>query len=40
MYVLGALEAVSSKLDNWIEKLEIHIRVELLQKTVLLRITN
>jgi hypothetical protein len=31
MHVLGALEAVSSKLDNWIEKLEIHIRVEILQ---------
>ena len=34
--VVGALGAVSNKLDKWIEKLGIHIRIELLQKTALL----
>jgi hypothetical protein len=34
--VVGALGAVSNKLDKWIEKLGIHIRTELLQKTALL----
>ena len=34
--VVGALGAVSKKLDKWIEKLGIHIRIELLQKTALL----
>ena len=34
--VVGALGAVSKKLDKWIEKLGIHIRIELLQKTTLL----
>ena len=32
----SALAGVSKKLDKWIEKLGIHIRVELLQKTALL----
>ena len=31
--VVGALAAVSNKLDKWIEKLGIHIRIELLKKT-------
>ena len=31
--VVGTLGAVSKKLDKWIEKLGIHIRIELLQKT-------
>ncbi len=30
--VIGALAAVSNKLDKWIEKLGIHIRIELLKK--------
>ena len=34
--VVGALGAVSNKLDRWIEKLGIHIRIELLQKIALL----
>ena len=34
--VIGALGAVSKKLDKWIEKLGIHIGIELLQKTALL----
>ena len=34
--VVGALGAVSKKLDKWIEKLGIHIGIELLQKTALL----
>jgi calcium-sensing receptor len=34
--VVVALGAVSNKLYNWIEKLGIHIRIELLQKTALL----
>ena len=34
--VVGALGAVSKKPDKWIEKLGIHIRIELLQKTALL----
>ena len=33
---VGALEAISKKLDKWIEKLGIHIRIELLRKTALL----
>jgi hypothetical protein len=33
---VGALGAVSNKLDKWIDKLGIHIRIELLQKTALL----
>ena len=33
--VVGALGAVSRKLNNWIEKPNIHMRVELLQKTAL-----
>ena len=32
----SALGGVSKTLDKWIEKLGIHIRVELLQKTALL----
>ena len=35
--VVGALGAVSKKLDKWIEKLGIRIRIEILQKTALLR---
>ena len=34
--VVGALGEVRMKLDKWIEKLGIHIRIELLQKTALL----
>ena len=34
--VVGALGAVSRNLNNWIEKLDVHIRVELLQNTALL----
>ena len=34
--VVGAIGAVTKKLDKWIEKLGIHIRIELLQKTALL----
>ena len=34
--VVGALGAVSKKLDKWIEKLGIQIKIELLQKTALL----
>ena len=34
--VIGALGAISRKLDKWIEKLDVHIRIELLQKTALL----
>ena len=34
--VVGVLGAVSKKLDKWIEKLGIHIVIELLQKTALL----
>jgi calcium-sensing receptor len=34
--IVGALGAVSNNLDKWIEKLGIHIRIELLQKTALL----
>ena len=34
--VVGALGAVSRKLDNWIEKLDVQRRVELFQKTALL----
>ena len=34
--VVGALGAVSKKLDKWIEKLGMHIRIELFQKTALL----
>ena len=34
--VVGALGAISKKLDKWIEKLGIHIRIELLQTTALL----
>ena len=33
--VVGALGAVSRKLGNWIEKLDVDIRIELLQKTAL-----
>ena len=36
LIVVGAFGAVSSKLNNWIEKLHICMRVELLQKTALL----
>ena len=34
--VIGALGAISRKLDKWIEKLDVQIRIELLQKTALL----
>ena len=34
--VVGALGAVSRQLDNWIEKVDVHMRVELLQNTALL----
>ena len=34
--VVCALGAVCKKLDKWIEKLGIHIRIELLRKTALL----
>ena len=34
--VVGTLGAVSKILEKWIEKLGIHIRIELLQKTALL----
>ena len=34
--VVGALGAFSRKLDKWIEKLDVHRKVELLQKTALL----
>ena len=34
--IVGALGAVTNKLDKWIEKLGMHIRIELLQKTALL----
>ena len=36
LIVVGALGAVSRKLSNWIEKLDVHMRVERLQKTALL----
>ena len=34
--VISALGAISRKLDKWIEKLDVQIRIELLQKTALL----
>ena len=34
--VVGALGAISRKLDKWIEKLYVHMRIELLQKPTLL----
>ena len=34
--VVGPLRTVSGKLNYWIEKLDIHMRVELLQKMALL----
>ena len=36
LIVVGALGAVSRKLDNWIEKLDVHMIAEHLQKTALL----
>ena len=34
--VVGALESVTKKLGQWIEKLGIRVRIRLLQKTTLL----
>ena len=34
--VVGALRAACRKQNNWIEKLDIHMRIEPLQKTALL----
>jgi hypothetical protein len=34
--VVGALGVVSKKLDEWIEKLDVNIKIELIQKTALL----
>ena len=34
--VVDALGAVSGKLNNWIKKLDIHMKIDLLQKTALL----
>ena len=38
--VVGALREVSKRLDAWLEKLRITIRMELLQKTALLGIAR
>ena len=36
LIVVGALGAINRKLDQWIEKLDVHITIERLQKTALL----
>ena len=34
--IVGALESITKKLDEWLEKLDITVNIALLQKTTLL----